>query len=505
MQAPRCIECEEIQLARVSDAAPVQALPVPAAALAGFPEGREPRQLTRRRLLQLGLAGVASVYGPRALGFEEVWDEIAHAGTNTPPCLVLIFLAGGNDGLSTLVPQGAADWAYYQSKRPSLYRGIGPTLPGRMGSMPLPGAAGAALGWANIGVSTNGGGDNGHATYGFDALYGPGDGGAGSDLAILPAVDYTPPNLSHFASSDYWFNGALTGITTGWLGRWIDRNGSDLNPLQAISIDSALSKAIRTASKPVCALPGLSGLGFSLNPGGSSYGTPYYGGVSTTTAATTAQIDQLAAVAAGPANEHLHRTRIAYGLTSDVWSAGSALVGQPLGSGYPNGSLSTKLRLAALLLGAGLGTRIITIHWGSFDTHGNQLQSQDPQLSTLSRALGAFRADLQARGVEQDVVTLAFSEFGRRVAENGSGTDHGAGGLLMLMGSSVKGGWASEFPGCSSASALDPGGNLKVATDFRSVYQAVIDEWLGDDPGAILPGGPFPELARPDGLSGLIG
>src|SRR3954452_10875722 len=149
MKATRCIECEEIQLARVSDARPVQALPVPTAALAGFPHGRSAIDLTRRRLLQLGLAGVAGVYGPRALRFEEVWDAVAHADTGAP-CLVLLYLAGGNDGLNMVVPQGNADWAYYQAQRPTLYRDRGPTVPGRMGSTKLAGGAGGGPGGGGI-------------------------------------------------------------------------------------------------------------------------------------------------------------------------------------------------------------------------------------------------------------------------------------------------------------------------------------------------------------------
>ena len=124
-------------------------------------------------------------------------------------------------------------------------------------------------------------------------------------------------------------------------------------------------------------------------------------------------------------------------------------------------------------------------------------------VSELSQTLCAFQADLIKRGVEQDVTTLVFSEFGRRVAENGSGTDHGAGGLMMLSGSKVRGGYAAPFPGCQSAN-LDTYGNLMVPTDFRSVYQAVINEWLGDDPDMILPGGPFPALSRPDAQLGLF-
>ena len=100
-------------------------------------------------------------------------------------------------------------------------------------------------------------------------------------------------------------------------------------------------------------------------------------------------------------------------------------------------------------------------------------------------------------------MTLVFSEFGRRVAENGSaGTDHGAGGLMMLSGSAVRGGIACEFPGCRPADLLE--GNLRVTTDFRSVYQAVLAEWLGGDLSGVLPGGPFPAVQRRDGGNTLI-
>jgi uncharacterized protein (DUF1501 family) len=189
-----------------------------------------------------------------------------------------------------------------------------------------------------------------------------------------------------------------------------------------------------------------------------------------------------------------------------------ALPPPPTGVNYPanfgaQGSLSYKLRLAALLLGANLGTRIVTIHWGAFDTHGDQVPRQDPQLTELSLALGAFQAELQARGLDQRVATLMFSEFGRRVHENGSkGTDHGAGGLMLLSGGPVRGGLAAPFPGCRSQE-LDRGGNLQVATDFRSVYQGVLHEWMGDDPAAILPGTPpggWPALQRQDGGSNLF-
>lgn len=509
MNPYRCIECEELQLARVSDQRPSQVLPVPAAALDGLPEGRDSGALSRRRLLQGGVAGFASVYGSKLLGFQEVFEAaVAQAAPSDQNCLVLLYLAGGNDGLQLAVPGSgiAGDYNAYVAARTALHRDVGASTSGRVGSQPIPGC-GNTLNWANTVVSTPGtggiAGDNGSSTWGFDTLYGNGLGGSGSDLAILPAVDYTPASLSHFDSADYWFAGALQGLSTGWLGRWVDNNGTEANPLQAVSIDTALSKAIRTAKHPVCAIsPQQSGLAPSLKFSmrtNAGYDSPPTGG---SNADLNAEMDALAATAAG--NPDLARARNTYGLAVDV-AATQATINQgsaPVTYPDPTSRLQRSLQLAARILGANLGTRIITIHWGSFDTHGSQLQGQDPQLAELSRALGAFKADLAARGVEQKVATLAFSEFGRRVAENGgAGTDHGAGGFLLVSGSGVKGGLASQYPGCTS---LDNNGNLKVTTDFRSVYQSVLEEWLGGDLTGVLPNGPFPALQRYDGTNALF-
>jgi uncharacterized protein (DUF1501 family) len=466
----RCIECEEIELARVSDARPSQTLEIPYAALDGFPAGRSARELTRRRLLQFGIAGLASVYGPKALGWESVWESvIAEGAPSDQNCLVLLYLAGGNDGLNTLVPAGAADYASYVDARAAIHRLQGASAGGRVGSQALAGPAGQHLAFSNTMVSTAGGGDNGDV-HGLDTLYGDGTGGPGSDLAVMPAVDALRYSLSHFDNSDIWFKASYDlNVRTGWLGRWIDRHGSPTNPLQAISIDTALSKSIRTAVNPVCAIPSLSSLGFAINPPG---------GVGST--AVNAQMSTLAALPAGAANAYLARTRATYGVAVETHQRAVSGPTYAPGAGYPStGTLSPRLRLAAHLLAANLGTRVITIHWGSFDTHSGQLASQDAQLTELSRALGAFRADLAARGIEQRVCTLVFSEFGRRVRENGSaGTDHGAGGLMFAMGSGVRGGLASEWPGCRPQDlvpANNPAqGNLKVPTDYRSVYRAVV-------------------------------
>ena len=319
----------------------------------------------------------------------------------------------------------------------------------------------------------------------------------------MPAVDAKQYSLSHFDNSDIWFAASNDQNTkTGWLGRWIDRNGSPDNPLQAISIDTALSKAIRTDSKPVCAIP-------SLPMSGFTHSQSSFGGTNTN---LNTQVRDLAALQAGAGNADLSRSRGTYGLAYNTYERVQTLTTTPTTVAYPNTStLSARLKTAATLLAANLGTRVITIHWGGFDTHTGQLASQDRQMAEFSRALAAFRADLQARGIEQRVATLAFSEFGRRVRENGTGTeagtDHGAGGLMFAMGSGVRGGFAADWPGCEINELVptnNPGqGNLKVPTDYRSVYKAVLDEWLGEENSQSLLGGPTIEtLVRGDGYAG---
>jgi uncharacterized protein (DUF1501 family) len=329
-------------------------------------------------------------------------------------------------------------------------------------------------------------------------LWGVGDGGPTSQLAIMPAADVLKYSLSHFDNSDMWFSGLTTGVkSTGWLGRWIDRVGDPANPLQAISIDTALSKSIRTARMPVCAIPSLGalGFGFTMNGGGfpqSGQSVPVNG-----------QMDALAAVDPAGDNAYLARSRATYGVAVETYNRARNGPAFAAGAGYPaNQVLSQRLQLAAHLFAANLGTRVVTIHWGGFDTHSGQIAAQDSQLKVLSAALAAFQADLVARKIDDRVSTLVFSEFGRRVGENASaGTDHGAGGLMMAMGTQVRGGLGAQWPGLQT---LTREGSLLVPTDFRSVYASVIAEWLGDDPQAVLTGDAPAPLVRGDGPGGLF-
>jgi uncharacterized protein (DUF1501 family) len=513
----RCIECEEIELARVRDQRPSQTLPIPYQAMDGFPAGRTPSHLTRRRLMQWGAAGAASIYAAKELGWEQIWESVA-AAADAPEkkCVVLLYLAGGNDGLNIVLPSDGADYSAYVDARPFIHRGQGANAGGRVGSWKMPGGTNP-LAFANVTVS---GADNNGGTAGFDTLFGDGTGGLGSDLAVMPAVDAKKYTLSHFDNSDLWFEASADlNNKTGWLGRWIDRNGDANNPLQAVSLDTALSKAIRTTKMPVSAINSLPMTGFkpvsNLPPSGS-FGTP----------AWNTEIDKLAAVATGSGNDYLARSRSTYGLTVKTSTAAGGAYA-PLPGTYPTTTptgttlttLSKRLQMAAHMIDV-LGTQIITIHWGGFDTHTSQLINQDKQFKELSRALAAFQADLKTRLIDHRVATLVFSEFGRRVKEtpdtiagNDAGTDHGAGGLMLALGTAVKGGFAADWPGCTPASLVPasppvsnlPQGNLKVPTDYRSVYMSVLKDWLGgDDPESLIDGAPVDPLHRGDGQTGLF-
>jgi uncharacterized protein (DUF1501 family) len=478
VEALKCADCARSDSAD-RDLKPSALMPLPAEALVGFPDGTPAeRGFTRRSLLKHGVAGTLSVYAATRLDWGAVWEEAAaNAAEPMQKSLVCVYLNGGNDGGNMFVPieQTVQYPRYRNDARPTIYReNVGgadtPSTPQRVGTKVMPGS-GANLAFANVGVS--GAGNNGDA-IGFDTLYGDGTGGPGSDLAVFAASGYPNSTRSHFDGRDIWFRANPAMESTGWLGRWLDAYGSKVNPLQAVSLDSSLSKQIRSATAPVSALEDLSGISFSVPDGSSSFDV-------------TPQIGDLATVASATQNEAILRSRGVYGLTVDVSARLQALQNVSGGAGYPpNSSLSSKLQLAAILLSAGLGTRIVTIDWGSFDNHGSQLTSHDPQLAVLSRALAAFKNDLAARGIENQVVTLVFSEFGRQIYQNDSnGTDHGDAGPILVSGSAVRGGYCGEFPGIPLATDSDA---ISMVTDFRLVYQQLIAEWLGGDPAAILHG-----------------
>ncbi len=499
----KCADCARSD-SLVEGLDPVDHIPLTTEALAGFPDGVPTSTgANRRQFLATGVLGMASVYAASKIDWQQAMEaavaEGAVADTNK---LVIIYLNGGNDGLNMFVPTGTA-FADYTAKRAGIGRANGVNVVDaanaitKLGTVPIPGNPELSFAMPIVGgpsaMNVANGGRNGHAAnLGIDTLWTAGN------VALFPAADFTPSNQSHFEARDFWFAGLLKQSVTGWVGRWLDRYGSDANPLQAISLDSSISKQIRTVKAPVAAVGSLTGINFGLQ------------NVPTTDINLNAEMAKLAAVATGAGNDQLGRSRSIYDLTVKVSNSLGGLNGQDaIGQnphGYPQGALGDRLRRAAVLLGAGLGTRVVTIDWGGFDTHGGQLASQDPQLRTLSASIAAFQSDLNARGIGDSTMTLVFSEFGRKIAENdGAGTDHGSGGAMMLVGNPVLGGVAGDVPIANGAMLTDPNdrANLMVATDFRQVYKQILADWLGGDPNAIIPDAQ-PAFARADGLPARI-
>jgi uncharacterized protein (DUF1501 family) len=410
--------------------------------------------LSRRTFLARSLGFALSVYGAGRL---QLFDEgIANAATAAPSrILVAVFLQGGADALSILYPEGDP-----------LYRKLRPRLAVSGGT---PFAEDDRLAW-------------------HPALSPVAQLHAEGKVTVLPAVGYDHPDQSHFTSRHFWEVGATdTRLLTGWLGRYLDVAGTDDNPLQGLSLTGQLQPTLATASVPVAAIDGPDQYDFwapgvwgeveqrMLDAVGTLGAVRSKDPAFRTAANVTAQADrlrrQLAPFAAGkPA-----APAVAYPTSDDA---------------FPG-----RLQGLAAMIAAGLPLRCVALEaTGEYDTHAGQAEALAPALAATAQSLYAFQRDLEARGVADRVVTLVWSEFGRRAKENGSGgTDHGAAGTGFLIGSSVVGTQVGEYPGLGSG--LDADGNLKATADFRGVYASLLEQWLQFDAARVIPGAA--RFARP--------
>jgi uncharacterized protein (DUF1501 family) len=407
--------------------------------------------LDRRTFVARSLGLALAVYGAGSLrlpAFEDGILEAASAAPPSSPVLVSVFLDGGVDTLSLLAPVGDPD---YRKLRPKL-----------------------ALPDSNLRV----GGDDRlrwhPSTAAFKTLHDEGK------LALVPAVGYRDADQSHFTSRHYWEVGATSArLRTGWLGRYLDRVGSNENPLQGLSLDGELSPSLATGRVPVAALRGADEYSFWA-PG-------VWGEVNDkmlealgSLGATRKSADRALATAGEVAtqSDRLRRQLAPFksgGVTSPV--------------AYPKHESEFPERLAGLasLLGAGLPLRVVALNaYGMYDTHSDQPGQLAEGLKVTSESVLAFQRDLEARGLADRVLTLVWSEFGRRAEENGSdGTDHGAAGTAMVIGSRVRGGLVGELP--SLRNGLDRDGNLRATVDYRSVYCSLLEQWLATDAAAVIP------------------
>jgi uncharacterized protein (DUF1501 family) len=295
----------------------------------------------------------------------------------------------------------------------------------------------------------------------------------------MPAIGYTNADQSHFTSRHYWEVGATsTSLQTGWLGRYLDRTGTPDNPLQGLSLDDTLAPALATASVPVASVDGPDQYDFWTNR--------VWGEVEDRMLAAIGAFDDPVAVQV----DRLRNQLLPFqgqdgkpGYTSPV--------------PYPKSKDAFPRRLAGLaaMLAAGLPLRAVALTApGHYDTHSDEPAALAQGLQLTADSLLAFQRDLEARGLADRVLVHVWSEFGRRAQENGSnGTDHGAAGVGFLIGTRAKGTMVGEFPGLKDG--LDQDGNVKATADFRAVYAALLEQWLGTDAGPIIPGAS--SFARP--------
>ncbi|HEX8104826.1 MAG TPA: DUF1501 domain-containing protein [Solirubrobacteraceae bacterium] len=408
--------------------------------------------LTRRSLVLSGLGLSLTLFGGRALAPEAMTEAAMAAAAPDQPVLVSVFLSGGVDTLSLLPP--LADARYNRTLRPNL-------LVDRDSTLPLRGST--KMGWHPEAAA-------------FKRLHDRGR------MVLLPSVGYAGPNQSHFTSRHFYEVGATDpNGRTGWLGRLIDVIGDEHNPIQGLTLGRTLSPALATESKAVAAVDAPAAYDFDT-PG--IYGPPY----KTELLRAFGELSALSST-----DPVLGLVRETYRDAVDLRTA----LARPLPAGtvaYPDNPLGAKLRDLARLLGAGLPIRCAAIDaHADFDTHANQADVFAGQVAGVGAALEAFQADLEARSaaLAGRVLTLAWSEFGRRPEENGSvGTDHGAAGLAMVLGTRVRGtaaggGFIGAYPGLG---VLDPDGNLRRTADFRGLYCSVLEQWFDQDAAQLIPG-----------------
>lgn len=361
-------------------------------------------------------------------------------------CLVVVNLQGGNDGLNCVVPHG--DAAYYQL-RPTLAIARSDVL-----------AVDAQLGF-NPAMSA------------FKALYDRGM------VAVVQGVGYPNPDHSHFRSTEIWQTAAPDRYEhTGWIGRYFDEAGLPQDNLfNGVSLSPILPEVMvgRTIDVPAIASEAAYGLRVDANP------------MQRNAYASLVRDDRLPF-----SSPYLPRVME----IEDRSQRGSEelprlIAGYVPSGSYPATPLGRSLSLAAQMIGSNIGTRVIYVQHGSFDTHVNQIAVQNRLLGEFSDAMKAFYDDLAAHGNDRRVLTMTFSEFGRRIEENGSsGTDHGEASPLFLIGGGTKGGIYGNAPDLSATNM----GNVRFTTDFRSVYATVLERWLGR-PSAPVLNGAFDQLA----------
>ena len=358
--------------------------------------------------------------------------------------LVVVQLSGGNDALNTVVPY--TNGLYYEN-RPQVNIAPEDVLP----------------------ISD---------TLGFHPSMGPikrlWDEGK---VAIINGIGYPHPDRSHFRSMDIWHTAEPEKIgTEGWLGRAIrelDPPGD--NVLTGVNFGRGLPRALGCRGVPVASVGNLETYGLFPDLQDER--------------SRQLALETFTRMYGGAAGKDVVRSFLGQTATdalkgADILRTAPAQYTSTVA--YPNNPVAQNLKSMAQVLFADLGTRIYYTQHGSFDTHSGELATHAKLWQEVSGAVGSFMDDLQEHGREDDAILFIFSEFGRRIRDNGSGTDHGSGGVAFVIGNVVQGGMYGEYPSLKVENQLQ--GDLHFNNDFRCTYSTLLEQWLGLEPSPIVNG-----------------
>ena len=357
--------------------------------------------------------------------------------------LVVVQLSGGNDALNTIIPYG--DDLYYDN-RP----------------------------YVNISQEKILKIDN---YLGFNPSMGPlKELYEKGNVAIINGIGYSEPNRSHFRAMDIWHTGETKSVgTEGWLGRAIkELDPKSENVLTGVNFGRGLPRALYAKNVPVASVGNLDTYGLfpdieddeSRNIALNAFSQMYGGSGKDTIANFFSQTGMDAMKGA----DILRRAPKMYSSSIE----------------YSDSTISQSLKSIAQVMFADLGTRVFYTQHGSFDTHSGEIASHQKLWSDLSIGLADFMDDLKEHGKDKDTIIFLFSEFGRRIKDNGAGTDHGSGGVAFVIGGDVNGGLHGRYPSLQDKNQVE--GDLAFNNDFRGTYSAIAEKWLEIDPTVVSNG-----------------
>lgn len=361
------------------------------------------------------------------------------------PVLVVVQLSGGNDFMNTVVP--FTNGIYHDSRKSLAVR--------EEDTLPL----NDQLAWNPVAAP-------------LKELYDKGN------VAIVQGIGYENQNRSHFRGMDIWHTCEPDKIVTqGWLGKAmkeIDPDGE--NVVTGVSFGQGLPRAMVAPGVPVTSVSDLDTFGVMSGIGAREQRD---------TALKIFERMYTPAIGLGVVSDYLAQTGTNALASADILSTVPGNYTSTVE--YASNPISKSLRDVARVHLSGLGTRVFYTQHGGYDTHATQLAVHPRLLGDLSRAIMDFFQDLRDHNASEEVVMLVFTEFGRRIKDNGSGTDHGSGGGAFIIGDRVKGGLYGQYPSLESDQLVN-GEDLGYNVDFRSVYSTLLEQWMSLDPIPIVNG-----------------